>query len=242
MTQAPPLVAVAHGSADPRSGATVSELLALVRTRAPELDIRVAFLGHAAPSVPAVLSGLSGQVVVLPLLLTAAYHSKVDLPAQLTKVRAQVCYGPVLGPHPLLIDGTERRVASAGSFDRASTGVVLAAAGSSDPAANATIHGIAATWQVTRGWHSVVPAYASAASPRVDEAVRSLLATPGVRRVVVATYLLAPGVFADQIRESALRAGACAVSPALGALPEVADVILQRYAATAAAPVWAAAG
>jgi len=249
----------------------VSDLLALLRARAPGLDARVAFLGHAAPSVPAVLGGLSGPVVVLPLLLTAAYHSKVDLPAQLqllrgaaghgvrgvpgraerppastAELRAQVRYGPVLGPHPRLIDAMERRVASAGTFDRATTGVVLAAAGSSDPAANATIRGIAATWQVTRGWRSVVPAYASAATPRVGEAVRASLAAPGVERVVVATYLLAPGVFADQIRQSALGAGACAVSPALGALPEVADVILDRYAATAAAPddirMWSAAG
>jgi sirohydrochlorin ferrochelatase len=226
----PPLVAVAHGSADPRSGATVSELLDLVRSRAPGLDVRTAFLGHAAPSVPAVLGGLPGPVVVLPLLLTAAYHSKIDLPRQL-RGRSSVRYGPVLGPHPLLIDGAERRMASAGNFDRSSTGVVLAAAGSSDPAANATVRGMAATWAATRGWHSVVPAYASASSPRVDQATRALLETPGIRRVVVSTYLLAPGVFADQIRDTAFTAGACAVSPALGALPEIADVILERYTA-----------
>jgi sirohydrochlorin ferrochelatase len=48
--------------------------------------------------------------------------------------------------------------------------------------------------------------------------------------VVVATYLLAPGLFADRIRESSLAAGAAAVSPALGACPEVADVMLDRFA------------
>jgi len=46
---------------------------------------------------------------------------------------------------------------------------------------------------------------------------------------VVASYLLAPGLFADRIRDEALAAGAAAVSPALGATPEVADVILDRY-------------
>ena len=64
----------------------------------------------------------------------------------------------------------------------------------------------------------------------MPEAVRALRDVPGVRRVLVATYLLAPGRFADQIRASALEAGADAVTPALGALPEVADVILERYA------------
>jgi sirohydrochlorin ferrochelatase len=47
---------------------------------------------------------------------------------------------------------------------------------------------------------------------------------------VVASYLLAPGQFADRIRRGCLAAGAAAVSPALGAAPEVADVILDRYA------------
>ena len=226
----PPLIAVAHGSADPRSAATVSELLDLVRARMGGVDVRAAFLGHAAPSVSAVLDSLAGPAVVLPLLLTAAYHSKIDLPAQL-RGRASAVYGPVLGPHPLLIDAAERRLASAGDIDRSSTGVVLAAAGSSDPAANATIRGTAAAWQATRGWRAVVPGYASAASPRVGDAVRALRSARGIRRVVVATYLLAPGVFADQIRRDALAAGASAVSPALGALPEIADVICARYVA-----------
>ena len=53
----------------------------------------------------------------------------------------------------------------------------------------------------------------------------------GARRVVVASYLLAPGLFADRIRDASLAAGAAAVSPALGAAPEVADVVLDRYQA-----------
>jgi sirohydrochlorin ferrochelatase len=47
---------------------------------------------------------------------------------------------------------------------------------------------------------------------------------------VVATYLLAPGLFADRIRHTALAAGAAAVSPALGACAEVADIMLERFA------------
>jgi sirohydrochlorin ferrochelatase len=47
--------------------------------------------------------------------------------------------------------------------------------------------------------------------------------------VVVASYLLAPGLFADRIRESSLAAGAVAVSAPLGAGPEVADILLDRY-------------
>jgi sirohydrochlorin ferrochelatase len=247
-----PLVAVAHGSRDPRAAATVSELLAVVRYRAMAwglggLDVKAAFLDHCAPSLPQALSAVGGDgaCVVVPLLLTAAYHSKADIPAKIAAASAATpldvsCAG-TLGPHPLLLAALERRLAEAGvavgdPAARSRTSVVLAAAGSSDPAANATIAALAARWQATRGWHAVVPAYASAAGPRPDEAVRALLAGAGAPGpVVVATYLLAPGYFADKIRAAGLGAGATAVSPALGAAPDIADVVLERY--LAAVPV-----
>ena len=232
------LVAVAHGSADPRASATIAELAALARERSPGLDLRTAFLGHAPPSLPQVLGTIEAdrEVTVLPLLLTAAYHSKADIPRILARTpRTQgprVSYGATLGPHPLLLDALERRLAEADpGTDPAGTAVVLAAAGSSDPEANATIARMAAQWQARTGWFAVRPAYASAAEPSPAAAVAGLLRN-GAPRVVVATYLLAPGLFADRIRHAALAAGAAAVSPALGACAEVADVLLDRFSET----------
>jgi sirohydrochlorin ferrochelatase len=90
---------------------------------------------------------------------------------------------------------------------------------------------MAAQWQARTGWFAVRPAYASAAGPSPAAAVTGLL-RDGAPRVVVATYLLAPGLFADRIRHAALAAGASAVSSALGACAEVADVMLDRFAQT----------
>ena len=246
-----PLVAVAHGSKDPRAAAATRALADAVQLRLPGADVRAAFLDHCAPSLPQALSALAAEgadggpggdcpVVAVPLLLTAAYHSKSDLPAQVAAAAAappglEVAAAGTLGPHPLLLKALERRLAEAGvgaahAAERAATSVVLAAAGSSDPGANATIAALAAQWQEARGWRSVVPAYASAAGPRPGEAVQSLRAG-GADRVVVATYLLAPGYFADKVRESALAAGADLVSEVLGAAPEVAGVVVERYLA-----------
>ena len=236
------LVAVAHGSADPRASATIAELAAVARERSPGLDLRTAFLGHAPPSLPQVLGTIEAdrEVTVLPLLLTAAYHSKADIPRVLARTPLRrVSYGATLGPHPLLLDALDRRLAEAlpssgpisglgVHLDPARTAVVLAAAGSSDPEANATIAQMAARWQARTGWLAVRPAYASAAEPSPAAAVAGLL-RDGAPRVVVATYLLAPGLFADRIRHTALAAGATAVSPALGACAEVADVMLDRF-------------
>jgi sirohydrochlorin ferrochelatase len=250
----PPLVAVAHGSADPRAAVAITDLMDAVRARArraglPGLPVRAAYLGHALPSVPDVLEALCEErppgpadarraVVVLPLLLTAAYHSDTDLPAVLCEAasrhpRLRIGYGDPLGRHPNLLGALERRLAEAGTGAAAGarvsqTAVVLAAAGSSRPAANATVAEVAAAWQSLRGWRAVVPAFASAASPTPAEAV-TRLRRAGAPRVVVASYLLAPGYFADRVREASLAAGADAVSAALGAAPEVVDVILERY-------------
>jgi sirohydrochlorin ferrochelatase len=240
----PVLVAVAHGSQDPRASAIVGELMSVVAERAARRglgapDLRTAYLGHAPPSLPQVMSTIEAgrRVRVLPLLLTAAYHSKADIPRLLTRVasefpRLRVSYGETLGPHPRLLNALERRLAESDpDGDRARTGVVLAAAGSSDPEANATIARLAAQWQDRAGWFAVRPAYASAADPSPAAAVTGLLEA-GAPRVVVATYLLAPGFFADRIRTSSLAAGASAVSPALGACTELADVLLDRFAET----------
>ena len=244
----PPLIAVAHGSSDPRAAATVATLLDLVRQRAETagfagLDVRAAYLGHAAPSLSQALAAADGgeerggEAVVLPLLLTAAYHSKADIPGVLretrtTHPRLAVSYGRPLGPHPLLLRALERRlgeIPGGADLDPGQTAVVLAAAGSSDSAAGGVIAGPAADWRARRGWRAVLPAYASAATPAPADAVAAARRA-GARHVLVATYLLSPGIFADQIRRDCLAAGASGVSPVLGAAPELADVVLGRYA------------
>jgi sirohydrochlorin ferrochelatase len=254
----PPLIAVAHGSSDPRAAATVDALLGMVRHRAagagyPGLDVRAAYLGHAAPTLRQALVALDRDAVVLPLLLTAAYHSKADIPGVLRELhtarpRLAVSYGRTLGPHPLLLQALERRLAQipdgqfeAGQLAPRETTVVLAAAGSSDPAANGVITDLAGGWQAQRGWRAVLPAYASAADPTPADAVAAARRA-GARHVLVASYLLSPGVFADQVRRDCLAAGADGVSPVLGAAPEIADVVLGRYAETFADRRAAAAG
>lgn len=231
------MVAVAHGSRDPRAAAVIGDLLTLVRDRAaagglPGLDARAAFLDHAAPSLPAALGSLSpdhSACVVVPVLLTSAYHAEKDIPAQTAKVRSaypglEVTVADPLAPHPLVIDALGRRLREAWSGPPGETSVVLASAGTSDPSANATIAALAADMAATDGWRRVTAAYASAAGPTPAE-----VAAAADGPVVVATCLLAPGYFADKIRRTSLAAGAAAVSGPLGAAPEIADVIVGRY-------------
>lgn len=233
-----PLVAVAHGSRDPRAAATVEALLDEVRLARPDLPVRTAYLDHAAPTLAQALHGLT-EAVVLPLLLTEAYHSRVDLPAALNEARARdprlrLHYGSTLGPHPLLRGALERRLAEAGvAPGDPDTAVVLVSAGSSDARANAVIADLARAWSAARDQRAdasrppVVPAYASAAGPTPAEAVTALRRA-GAARVAVAPYLLAPGFFADKVRHGA---GADVTADVLGPAPELVTVLLERYQA-----------
>ena len=71
--------------------------------------------------------------------------------------------------------------------------------------------------------------YLSAAAPTVAEAVAAARAT-GVRPVAVASYLLAPGFFADRLGQ----VGADLVTAPLLPHPALADLVLRRYDEAAA--------
>lgn len=232
----PVLLVIAHGSRDPRHAATVEALVRRVRSIRPQLSVETSFLDFNAPSVPRVLERLAAQgtedVIALPLLLTRAFHAKSDIPSVLRESaarlpRLRIHRAEVLGPSPLLLDALHRRLWEAGlrEADKRSTGLVLASAGSTDPEAIAVIAEIARELRST-GWCTVRPAFASALLPRTEEVVRSLRAD-GCERVAVAPYVIAPGRLPDRIAEGARHADVLA--DVLGASPELAQLLLERY-------------
>ncbi|WNV83347.1 sirohydrochlorin chelatase [Umezawaea sp. Da 62-37] len=239
-----PLIAVAHGSRDPRSAATVAELLDVVRALNPAVDVRAAFLDLSAPRLGDVLRAVHGEghhrAVVVPLLLGKAFHARVDVPGAVAEVQRQfprlsVTIADVLGPDPWLESAALRRLAAAGvrPGDR-STGIVLAGAGSSHAPANAAVSATAARWSARSGWAGVEPAFASATSPDVATAVARLRAR-GATRVAVASWFLAPGLLPDRITAQALALDPDArIAAPLGADPEVAELVLHRYSSALA--------
>jgi sirohydrochlorin ferrochelatase len=220
----PTLLAVAHGSRNPAARESVEALLAEIHRQRPELTALGCYLDHTEPVLRDVVGTLAAPAVVVPLLLTAAFHTGVDLPQQLAAAPVPVEQADALGPDPLLLRALERRLREVGvaTGDR-DTAVVLAAAGSSDDRAVRTVADLARRW-AAEGWWDVIAAYASAAAPSPSDAVAALRRR-GARRVAVASYLLAPGVFDDTLH----LAGADVVSPPLGDAPEVAAVVLARY-------------
>ncbi|MFJ7215220.1 sirohydrochlorin chelatase [Amycolatopsis sp. NPDC098790] len=232
----PPLVAVAHGSRDPRSAATVRALVGVVRAQAPGVTVHESFLDLSAPLVTDVLRGLyaSGHrtAVVVPLLLGSAFHARVDLPALIESVVSscpgfRVEVSDVLGADPALQEVALDRLASAPR--RRGTGVLLSAVGSSNASANAVVASLAAQWEERLGV-PVSEAFASATQPDIPSAAARLRAR-GMRHLVVASWFLAPGLLPDRIARLALEADPRAfIAEPLADDPRVADVVISRYA------------
>ncbi|MCZ7427481.1 cobalamin biosynthesis protein CbiX [Micromonospora sp. WMMA1949] len=243
LSAGPPVVLVAHGSRDPRAAEATRALARAVADTCPGRPVLPSWLDHTDPGPAEVLRGLAAdghsRAVLVPLLLTAAYHRKVDIPAAVAAAGAdiEVRVTDVLGPtgdgvDGGLLGGLRRRLAEAtGDGPGGLDAVVLAAAGTRDPAARASVGRVAAAFGAGLGLPCRV-SYASAAPPEVGDAVARLRAA-GARRVAVAAYFLAPGRFHDGVRASARSAGAVAVADPLTDLPELADLVRRRVEAVA---------
>ncbi len=236
---APALITLAHGSRDPRSAETITALTEKVACMRPDLRVEPAYLDLAEPGLDAVVDRLvaegHGEIVVVPLLLTEAYHANVDVPAAVERARGRhedvaITVTDVLGIENAFFRVLDERLRAALREHRVREldALVLAGAGSSDPVANAAIARAARAW----GAHHKLPviaAFASSAPPAAGEAVRAHRAD-GRRHVAVGVMMLAPGFLPDRVKELAYEAGAVAVAEPLGAHEEVAHVILARYA------------
>ena len=215
----PALLAVAHGSRNPAAADVVRKLASQIGRLAPVIDVRVAFLSHAEPSLPTQLDAAGSGAVIVPLLLSSGYHLSTDIADAASQAGARVA--APLGPDQLLLIALTARLAEAGVPD--GTPIVLAAAGSSDPAAITEVAEQADLLAEQLGV-PVLPGYASAARPTVGEAVRELRQQTG-QSVAIASYLLAPGHFQDHL----VHCGADWVTAPLGGHPALAGLVIDRY-------------
>ncbi|KUJ70627.1 sirohydrochlorin cobaltochelatase [Streptomyces albus subsp. albus] len=227
----PTLVAVAHGSRDPRAPRTVTALLDRVRAQCPGLPVRLAHIELNEPLLGDTLAALRGEAVLVPLLFSRGYHVKHDLPAAAAAARhLRARVAAPLGPHPLLVEALYDRLTEAGWRTPAphGAGLVLAAAGSRDPDSGIDTARTAALLSTRLGGVPVLPGYACATgpgAPTVPEAVRAL-AAHGRDRIAVASCFTAPGRFAA---ECAAASPGIAAAP-LGDHPALARLVLHRYA------------
>ncbi|MCK8670160.1 sirohydrochlorin chelatase [Rhodococcus sp. HM1] len=206
-----PVIAVAHGSRDPRSAQAMAAALTALRARRPGWSVRLAFLDLNAPSVRQALDAVAAEghrrVVVVPLLLGSAFHARVDLPGILADARVRhprldVVCTDVLGADRLLTAAARDHVAATGvSRLDPSVGIAMCAVGSRRPGADAATAAVAPRLLDGTSWTHVRACFATSAPGVVDALAE--LREAGARRLVVAPWLLAPGLLWDRACDAA---------------------------------------
>ncbi len=191
------VVLLAHGSPDSRHHEAVEALAARLDDR-PGTRVRAAYLDHDEPR--AATLQVQGSVRVVPLLLTPAFHARVDVPALanvLASQGAEVEVAAALGPDALLVEACVELLVEQGQDLVENHEVLLVAGGSSDGSAVGGLSRLVAALQeagtLTKGWRVA----GLAELPTLD---------PAPRPVVVA-FTLTEGVLHDRVRDWAEEQG-----------------------------------
>lgn len=216
-------ILVAHGTRKAHGVEMVGELADRV-SAVTGRRVRTAFVDVLGPTPAAVLRTLPDDLpaVLVPAFLSSGYHVRVDIPEHVAASgHRNTVVTAAMGPAQDTVRVVVERLLESGWLP--SDSVVLAAAGTSDPNAQRDLRVTAALLSAALG-QRVELAYAATGEPSVAAAVAGLR-DRGARRVVVASYLLADGLFQDRLRAS----GADVVAEPLGTHPGVVRLIASRF-------------
>jgi sirohydrochlorin ferrochelatase len=213
------LLVAAHGTRSAAGSATTHALMTALAAHRPDVPVALCFLDVATPSLAQQLDSLAGQpVVVVPLLLSAGYHVRTDIPAVVAG-RTGVRVARHLGPDPAVVDAVADRLSVAGTDagTHAAT-TLLAAIASSRSSARAEVDQAAAL--LAERLHRPVTVL-----PLIGDLADALAAFPG--SLAIATYLLAEGDFLTALRAAVDGRGV--VADPIGVHPALVSLVWSRY-------------
>lgn len=204
------ILIVGHGSREESGNAEIREFLSQWRARRPGWRIEACFIEFAPPSLHDGLLAAgrnSRRVLVLPLILNAAGHVKMEIPEAIEHARehcpgVSFQYAPHLTACEPVLEILNRRLRGAmhqlDMPDPTTTGVILLGRGSSDRGANGDMARMA-RWLQEAGDHELVElAFTGITWPRLERVVQrqSLI---GMRQIVVLPYYLFTGTLMQRI-------------------------------------------
>lgn len=232
----PLLLAVSHGTSDAEGARAIADLVDAVAAARPDVEVRSAFVDVQQPDAADLLPTIDGPVVIVPLLLSRGFHVHHDLHGMAAK-KEDAVVSAAMGPDPRLAEVLADRLAAAFSTngpdaaeapDSPEAPVILAVAGSRDPASLTDAEAMASLLSVRLG-AKVELAYLAAREPDLPTAIAS---HPDA---AISTYLLARGFFFDLTARQA--SGRTITPPLLDGVtvPQpLIDLVVARYDEAAA--------
>lgn len=211
MNEATTLLLVGHGSRNKEGNKEIQHFAAKWRERHPDWRIEVCFIEHAdvllAEGMDRAARGVK-RVLVLPFILNAAGHVKMELPAALDAARARHPQVEFLVARHLgmgreifaVLQGQlDRLMKSLAMPDPQTTGVILLGRGSSDDGANGELAKMA-RWIFEDNEHELVDlAFTSITWPRLETVVQRQ-SRLGMTQVCIVPVYLFTGVLMERIK------------------------------------------
>ncbi|MBB5325695.1 sirohydrochlorin cobaltochelatase [Anoxybacillus tepidamans] len=202
---------VGHGSRDPEGNEQVFQFVEQLR---PSIDARfhveTCFLEFGLPTM---LEGMkrcvdagADEVVVIPLILLPAGHSKLHIPAAIDEAKrhyphVKFTYGRPIGIHEQTFAILQERLREIGEHVETpdpNTAVLLLGRGGSDPDANSDLYKISRLFWERTNYSLVEPAFMGVTNPLLDEGVERCIKL-GAKKVVILPYFLFTGVLIKRL-------------------------------------------
>lgn len=210
------LLLVGHGSRGRQGNKETINFAAQWRERHPDWRIEVCFIEHAEVLLDEGLDRAARgakQVLVLPFILNAAGHVKMELPHALEDARqrhpgVEFAVTRHLGMgrdiFAVLQGQLERLMKQLAMPDPMSTGVILLGRGSSDAGANGELAKMA-RWIFEANDHELVDlAFTGVTWPRLETVVQRQVRLGAMQIAIVPVYLFT-GVLIERIQEQVAR-------------------------------------
>jgi sirohydrochlorin cobaltochelatase len=216
MNESTTLLLVGHGSRNKEGNKEIQHFAAEWRERHPDWRIEVCFIEHADvllfEGMDRAAKGAK-RVLVLPFILNAAGHVKMELPTALNAARAhhpavEFLVARHLGMgreiFAVLQGQLDRLMKSLAMPDPQTTGVILLGRGSSDDGANGELAKMA-RWIFEDNEHELVDlAFTSITWPRLETVVQRQTRL-GMTQICIVPVYLFTGVLMERIKSQAER-------------------------------------
>ncbi|MCQ6274253.1 sirohydrochlorin chelatase [Bacillus sp. V3B] len=205
------ILLVGHGSRDPEGNAQVRQFIETLKPQLdPSLIIETCFLEFESPTVKQGINHCvrrgANHVVVIPIMLLQAGHSKIHIPAAIDEVKEMYphvgfTYGRPIGIHEEAIDICKSRLEEMGENIQEpgeDTAVILLGRGGSDADANSDLYKISRLLWEKLHYKFVEPSFMGVTDPLVTEGVERCIKL-GARKVIILPYFLFTGILIKRL-------------------------------------------
>lgn len=206
------ILLVGHGSRDPNGNKEIEQFSDNWRTQHPNWNIEVCYIEFADVLLDEGFDNAAGQaskVLVIPLILNAAGHVKMEIPEHLDKARkrhpnVEFIYGKHIGVSMTLLKSVRRQLLQVMNTmampDPKTTGVIILGRGSSDKVANGEVAKLA-RWLFEETEHELVDiAFTGITYPRLEAVVQRQVKL-GMTQIAILPYYLFTGTLITRIAE-----------------------------------------